>query len=125
MPEPAPVAVVRQHPFQSLTVLLRQATGPSAPPLHDLASELLAMAPGEDLLEQGLSALQRTRERLWTELSAELRRSAIDEQVSRLGDVPATVDPSVVLAAAEEQARLHHLSQWPWLSTFTLIELAA
>ena len=112
------------HPFTALATKLRQETGAARLRFAALADALLALPDDDALVDDGVEALRVLYEALWADLPKAVRQEALEDAIDRLGDMPAGLDESVVMAAAEEQARLHHLAQWPWLSANTLWELA-
>ncbi len=111
------------HPFTPLCMLLNRHIGEQAS-FGVLATALSALTIDQDLVDNGLELLRTCYGQLWTELTDNDRRSRIQGAIEALGDLPTGMDESVVMAAAEEHARLQHLGQWPWLSSNTLWELA-
>jgi hypothetical protein len=111
------------HPFTPLCMLLEKHAG-EQPSFTALATALHALDIDAYLVDNGLDLLRNCYATLWTELTDNERRSRISGGIEALGDLPTGLDESVVMAAAEEHARLQHLGQWPWLSSNTLWELA-
>ena len=112
------------HPLAPLAKRLQQERGDAGPVMHELARTLLALPVDPELAEAGIEAMRLAREALWNALSETERTERLDDAMLRLGDLPTGLDPSIIEAAAEEQARLEHLGQWPWLSAHTIWELA-
>lgn len=111
------------HPFTPLCMLLNKHAS-DQPSFGILASALAELATDEFLVDNALELLRTCYGGLWTELTETDRRTRIQHAIEALGDLPSGMDESVVMAAAEEHARLQHLGQWPWLSSNTLWELA-
>lgn len=111
------------HPFTPLRILLAKHAS-EQPSFAVLADALVELQTDEHMVDNGLELLRECYGQLWTELAESDRRSRIQGAIEALGDLPTGLDESVVMAAAEEHARLQHLGQWPWLSANTLWELA-
>ncbi len=111
------------HPFTPLCILLNRHAA-EQPSFQVLATALSSLTIDTNLVDNGLELLRACYGEMWTELADNERRSRIQTGIEALGDLPTGLDESVVMAAAEEHARLQHLGQWPWLSSNTLWELA-
>ena len=111
------------HPFTPLCILLNKHAADQTS-FAALATALAELPIDSFLVDAGLSLLRTCYQKLWSDLHENDRRNRIRQAIEALGDLPSGLDESVVMAAAEEHARLQHLGQWPWLSSNTLWELA-